>query len=227
MATNRSQVRTKFTQEMRTDTSNKIWTPTIINDLFSQAYLQIQKDGFFQWDENQGGSQTVTFLNGTREYSFSPDTVGKINVVLLSDGTELTPTDFETVIRRNPTSTTGTPDVYYIRAGRIGFDPVPNASVATATVYHNYKLAAPTDDVTNLTLDDSLVPLIVKYMAYLAWCQPGGNSLKAQEKLQQYQDRLNDLLSSNQLTALQTVFIGVPRRGTGRSNPKALGYRQY
>ena len=222
MATNRAQVRTKFTQEMRTDTSNKIWTATIINDLFSQAYLQVQKDGFFQWDANQGGSQTVTFVNGTREYSFSPTTVGKVNVVILSDGTELYPTSFETVIRDNPLSSTGTPNVYYLRAGRIGFDPVPNASVATATVYHNYKLAAPTDDVTSLTLDDSLVPCIVKYMAYLAWCQPGGNNLKAQEKLQQYQERLADLLSSNQLEALQTVFIGVPRRNNGHNNPKAL-----
>lgn len=222
MATNRSQVRTKFTQEMRTDTSNQIWTATIINDLFSQAYLQVQKDGFFQWDENQGGSQNITLVNGTRQYAFNPDDVGKVNVVLLSDGTELFPTDFETVIRNNPSSTTGTPSVYYTRAGQIGFDPVPNAAISSAAVYYNYKLAAPSNDGTDLDLDDSLVPCIVKYMAYLAWCQPGGNTVKAQEKLAQYQDRISDLLLSNQFTALQTVFTGVPRRGMGRNNPKAL-----
>lgn len=222
MSTNRSQIRTKFTQEMRTDTSNKIWTTTILNDLFSQAYLQVQKDGFFQWDENQGGSQSITFVAGTREYSFSPDDVGKIHVVILSNGSEIFPSSFETIIRDNPLSTRGTPTVYYVRAGKIGFDAVPDATVASATVYYNYKLAAPTNDSTNIDLDDSLVPLIVKYMAYLAWSQPGGNSSKAQEKLDQYQQRLGDLLGSNQLQALQTVFIGVPRRRTGNYNPKAL-----
>lgn len=220
MATNRSQLRTKFRQEMRTDTSGKIWTDTIVNDLFTRAHLKFQRDGQFNWPENQGDSDTISLVAGTREYAYATD-LGRMEFLMLGTN-KLKDSDFETVTRKNPNNNQGKPFYYYLRGANIGFEPVPDGNDSSVTMYYRGIVSPPTDDTTNLTLRDDYVPAIVKYMAFLAWSQPSGNPQRAASKLGEYGIEIKTLRDAFQIRDNAVLNYKVQRSTNNYSRSDVL-----
>lgn len=196
MSTTLSDLRSKLRAEMKTDPSGKIWGDSQITDFANQAYLQIQVDGQFNWPANQGTSGIVSLTQGTREYSL-PSDFGRLELAMLST-TKLWEIDFTDAILRNPTSSQSTPSTYYIRASNMGFDPVPSGT-ATVTLYYRKVLTSLSADADLIAFPDSFAPVMVQYMAYLAWNGPRGNADGAAKHLATYDEGLSRLFGTYQL----------------------------
>jgi len=60
MATTRSQLRADVRTELKKDPNGKIWSNPELNNYINKAYLKVQKDGNFQWRENQANTTFST-----------------------------------------------------------------------------------------------------------------------------------------------------------------------
>jgi len=210
MSTTLSTLRTKFRNEVR-DPNGKVWNDSMTDDFINRAYFQVQSDGNFRWPGNENGSSTVTFVAGTQEYAL-PSDFGWVEFMMISTE-KCSPTSFEEVKIRNPNSTQSRPTWYYLRGAYIGFDPVPNGSDASGTLYYRKLLADLSAAGDLIGLDDRFVKAIVKYAAYDAWSTTGRED-KASVKYRDYE---------MEMKKLRTTFLGrdmgqfnymVQRRGT-------------
>jgi len=192
---NRGDLRTQLRDELKTDPNGKIWRDRELNRFLTRAWNKVQSDMQYGFDENEVIIGTITTVSLQEEYTLPSNFGEMLNVKDQNSWTldEITKRDLERRTNNTDAENTGQPTVYYLRAAKIGFWPIP-IDVRTIEILYNAILTFPTDDttaldITNLDLDFALV----KYSAYLAWSSLRGNRRTALDKLEDYKDVLKDL----------------------------------
>jgi hypothetical protein len=191
---------------LKSDPNDKIWSTSQKTNAINVAYFQLQKDGNFNWAENQDVATWTT--TGIQEYPIStyvPNFI-RMDLVQFSDTTgEIYPTTKAQQLR-NANSGTGRPSSYYIWNNKIGFYPQPDLGYPVRILYRK-KLAAITNSVDS-SFSDEFNDAIIKYAAAQIWATTK-NTDKARQALQEYQLDLNLLKMSylfNDTAALTFPF---------------------
>ena len=161
----RAQLRSKLRTELKIDPNGKVWSDPTLNQFINSAYFQLQKDGSFNWRENDG-NYSFSLTSGTQEYSLP---TGFIRTDLVRyNGTELTSTSKVALKRQYSSFASGTPSKYYLNGGYIGLDVVPNVT-GTLDIDYRKQLTAFTADADVSSFPETMDNAMVKYGAYLAW----------------------------------------------------------
>lgn len=201
--------------EIKTDPNKKIWSDDLWTYYINQAIRQIEKDGGYDWDVNDGYNE-LSLIGGIQEYDLPSDFVKLENVYI--DTSVLSQTNKNYVLSLG--TATSRPNQYYIRGSKIGFYSVPDSSY-TAKMLYKRKTTSLSSANPNLEFDDDFGVAIVKYSAYLAWSSPRSGYNDAQTKLNDYKMALEALFASkiNTSNANLTFSQGV---GAGSYNDKVV-----
>lgn len=192
MATTRAQLRADVRTELKKDPNGKIWSDSALNSYINKAYLKVQKDGNFQWRENQANT-TVSTVVWTQEYALPTD-LGKIQLVRYQ-GTNLINTTKVILKRQYSSFVSGTPSKYYLFWANIGVDVLPDA-VGTIDIDYLKRLASFTADTDESGFNDDFDMAIVKYAAFLAWSSIDGKQNTATAQFNEYKLELDNLAST-------------------------------
>lgn len=188
----RSDLRADVRTELKKDPNGNIWNDPTLNGYINKAYAKMQKDGNFQWRENQADYQFNTVV-WTQQYAL-PSDFGKITLARYS-GTNLIKTT-KTMLKREYSSfVSGTPSKYYLYWAFIWFDVLPNGTGEIDMDYAK-KNAWFTADTDESAYWDDFDTAIVKYAAFLAWSSIDGKQQTANVKLSEYNIEIDTLSST-------------------------------
>ena len=203
----RAELRADVRIELKKDPNAKVWSDEALNTYINKAYLKVQKDGNFQWRENQANTTFSTEV-WIQEYSLPTD-LAKIQLVRY-EWTNLIKTTKVRLKREQSTFVSWTPSKYYIFGANVWFDVLPNW---TWTVDFDYakRLAAFTADTDTSELNVDFDLAIVKYAAFLAWSSIDGKQNTAQAQLQEYNLELDTLYSSYIFDDIQDLVYWLQR----------------
>lgn len=208
MATNRGELRTDVRTELKKDPNGRIWSDATLNGYIDKAYLKVQKDGNFQWRENQANT-TFSTVSGTQEYTLPTD-LGKIQLIRFN-GTNLLKTTKVQLKREQNTFVAWTPSQYYVFGANVWFDVIPNV-VGTIDFDYVKRLAALSTDSTESAFDTDFDVAIVKYAAFLAWSSIDGKQWAASSKLQEYGIEIDSLISTYIFDDINDLTFGLQKR---------------
>ena len=208
MASNRADLRADLRTELKKDPNWKIWNDSALNWYLNKAYLKVQKDGNFQWRENQANTTFSTTV-WTQEYTLPTD-LGKIELVRYE--TDVLRKSTKVQLKRDQNNfVSWRPSKYYIFGANIGFDVLPDA-VWTVDFDYVKRLSFPTDDTTTIDFNEDFDVAIIKYAAFLAWSSIDGKQSTASAELQEYQLELDTLYSSYIFDDVNDLTIRLQRR---------------
>ena len=213
MATTRSQLRADVRTELKKDPNGKIWSNPELNNYINKAYLKVQKDGNFQWRENQANT-TFSTVAWTQEYALPTD-LGKIQLVRF-EWTNLYNTTKVQLKRQQSTFVSWTPSKYYLFGVNIGFDVLPS-TVWTVDLDYQARLTAFTADTDESGFNSDFDLAIVKYAAFLAWSSIDWKQGTASSQLQEYQLEIDTLVSTYIFDNIEDLTIRLQRRRSTRS----------
>ena len=163
----------------------------MLNRFIDQAYFKIQKDGNFQWRENEGN--TTFALTWVQEYAIPTD-FGKTNLVRYN-WTTLYKTSKLRLKREYTSFVSGTPSKYYTYGAFIGFDVIPNVSGTIDWDYQKInKLAA--EDTAESDYDTDFDNAIVLYATFRAFSTIPELAWVARSKFQEYEIERDNLFSA-------------------------------
>lgn len=210
-------LRTALNKELKIDPNNKIWSLEEKDQAINDAYEQIQNDGDYNWRENQA-NVSVTTTGGTQEYDLPADFI-RLEALII-DNYPMRPKDYIDVKRLENTSNSK-PNEYYLRAGKYGFYPTPDASYSLDFIYRK-KLPTITSSV-DAAFPASFMRAIAKYSAFIILSTPRGNEGVASVKLNDYEREINKLRLGYQLEDMSNLSWGFMRRNRRNyDSPKAL-----
>lgn len=221
MATTLATLVSDLRNELKIDPNDKVWSQSLKEDYINEAYLQIQRDGEFNWRENQEELSTFPITGGTEKYDLPSDFI-RLDFIQLTDSiTNLRSIDLATV-RTRGTDGQSEPSEYFIYGNEIGFYPIPDTSYNILMLYRK-RLPTLTDS------QDSQLPAdfdqaIVKYASYLAWSAPRGNEGVAQSKLQDYEASVRRLRLAYIMQDSYNLKFGYQRSTVQNRSDKALYY---
>ena len=194
MATTLLELRTKLREEIKIDPSGDIFDDNQLDDYINQAYFRFQKDGNFQWSENEKTtSPNITVVAGTQEYDKPTDLV-KTQLVRFN-GETLKLTDKLKIKSTEQTFTSGKTGFYYLRGNKIGLYPIPTSGGELEIDYLG-SLDRLSEDSDEIAFTQQNVQVLLKYAAYLVWSNPRGDEGTAASKLADYQNELSTLISA-------------------------------
>lgn len=199
--TSLSSLLSKLRRELRMDKDDKIWNTDEKTDFLNEAYLQVQKDGNYNWQASQG-IETQALTAGTQEYSLPTDFIRYDYIQLVDNNEPLRQTTKQNVLRRG-TSSNGRPNEYYIYGGNIGLYPTPDSNYSLQFLYR--KRLPTLTDAQGSELPEDFDRAIIKYAAYLAWSSPRGNTPDANAKLQDYEQAIDRLFVQYTLQSTQDL----------------------
>ncbi len=203
----RADLRSDVRVELKKDPTAKIWSDASLNAYLKQAYLKLQKDGNFQWRENQANT-TFSTVVWTQEYVL-PTNLGKIQLVRF-EWDDLIKDTKVGLKRRYNNFVAWRPSRYYIFAANIGFDTLPD-TVWTVDLDYQANLAFVTDDTTEIDYPMDFDTAIVKYAAFLAWSSIDWKQNTASGQLQEYQLEIDTLYSSYIFDDLNDLMFNLQR----------------
>ena len=208
MASTRADLRSDLRTELKKDPNGKIWGDPSLNWYLKTAYIKFQKDGNYEWRENDWNT---TYTPSAQETTL-PSDFGKV-VLVRYNWSELKKTDKITLKREVTEFQSWTPSRYYIYWSNIGTDTIPSAG----TVDLDYRSinAFPTDDTTEIAYWDDFDIAIIKYAAFLAWSSIDGKQNTAANELQEYELELSTLYSTYIFDDINDLTYRLQRRGSG------------
>lgn len=212
-------LRTKLNRELKIDHNNKIWSTDEKDQAINDAYDQIQRDGEYNWRENQT-STTVTLVSNTQEYNLPSDFV-RLEAMIL-DNSIMRSRNYVEVQRLSNTSNTK-PNDYYLRGGKYGFYPKPDQAYSINFIYRK-SLPTITSGVDS-ALSDSFDRAISKYAAFIIFSTTRGNEGVANTKLNDYEREINRLRLKYQLEDYSNLTFQFSRYDKfNNQSDKALYY---
>lgn len=177
--------------ELKMDPSDKIWSTSTKENYINSAYLQVQRDGSFNWRENQVEDDTsIAMVAGTEKYNLPSDFI-RLDYVQTVENLFVLRASTLSKIRTRGNSGNSAPNEYFIYGTQIGFYPKPDQAYTTLLLYRR-RLPTLTSSQDSL-LPDDFSQAIVKYAAYLAWSSPRGNKGTASEKMDDYNASMSRL----------------------------------
>ena len=220
-----SEIRTQLRDELKSDRTGKIWADSTLNNYINKAILNLQIDGQFAWNENEAQEDTFSLTGSVQEYDLPTD-FGQLELVILNDSNNemyLKSTDFVSQRIRNLNASTSKPYNYFIRADKIGFDPIPDSGYIIK-MYYRKVLEALVNDEDTFPFTDDFIQAVLKYGAFLAWSSPRGNKQTAIEKMADYNLEKEYLLQRYQTRDMPGLNYRVPRGTPALNNFKQLNY---
>jgi hypothetical protein len=191
MATTLAQLVSKLRSELKIDPNDKIWSTDAKEEYVNSAYLQVQRDGQFNWRENQvEDDTTIQMVAGTEKYNLPSDFV-RLDYIQTRDNLFVLRASTLSKIRTRGNTGNSAPNEYFIYGNQIGFYPKPDKSYTTLILYRK-RLATLTDSQDS-ELPSDFDQAIIKYAAYLAWSSPRGNPQVAGQKLEDYKASMSRL----------------------------------
>lgn len=176
---------------MKVDPNDKIWQNASKTNAVNSAYLAIQSDGNFNWDENVT-TGTFNTVSGVQEYAYTtylPNFVRADLVQFTSDAGNISPANKKYALM-NVNTGNAKPSNYYFFSRKIGFYPVPDGAYSV-TVLYRQKLPDMSSTV-DCAFDSAFDDAIAKYAAYNIWSTTKVYD-KANKALQDYNKALNFL----------------------------------
>lgn len=204
----RAELRADLRTELKKDPNAKIWSDDSLNNYLNKAYAKVQKDGNYQWRENQGNT-TFSTVVWTQEYTLPID-LWKIQL-LRYNGTVLLPTNKVSLKRQQANFVSGTPSQYYIFSANVWFDVLPS-SVWTIDFDYIKRLTKLTTDTQESEFNDDFDVAIIKYAAFLAWSTIDGKQQTSWAKLQEYNLELDTLYSTYIFDNVEDLTYWLQRR---------------
>ena len=225
MASTRAELRADVRTELKKDPNGKIWNDPTLDRYIDKAYLKVQKDGNFQWRENQANTTFSTVI-GTQEYALATD-LGKIQLVRFN-WSVVYKTTLVQLKKEQSTFVNGQPSRYYLNWNNIGFDVISNI-VGTVDFDYVKRLARFTADTDESAFWEDFDAAIVKYAAFLAWSAMDWKQQTAAVKEREYTLEIETLISSYLFddTADLTYFLQKGTRGVTNSQTLDRGNRRY
>ena len=182
-----STLRSKFNNDVSINKSFQQWNSSLVDQFLNQAYYQVQKDGNFDWSENETSS-TLTYTSNEADL---PSDFMVLSIVKAGTST-LSSTNKLSLVNNNADLTnTGSPSQYYLYGGKLGLDKVPTPAV---TIYYKKQLPDMTD-VVDSSFPDRFDTAIVKYAAYLAFSTYLPSDPRGQIRLQDYQQAFDSIFN--------------------------------
>lgn len=214
-------LKTKLRSYLKCDPNDKIWNETQKDDYLNNAYFQIQKDGNFDWPENQADLYSFVTTGGTETYAM-PTNFMRLDLVQLVNGSnDMGTTTKRDVVRRGLTSN-GQPSQYYIWGNLMGFYPIPDTGY-TVKVLYKKRLPTMTSEVDSAFPTDFDDP-IVRYAAYQIWSTTK-NTSKAAQALQDYEIGLKRVKMGYLVQDARDFNFGYQKyRGSNNSWPRRLSF---
>lgn len=174
----------KLRDYMKMDPNDKIWSTANKTAALNTGYFQVQKDGNFNWQENE---ETATWntIGGTQEYAIAtyvPNFI-RMDLVQFTDTSGAIYPYTKAQALMNSLSGTGRPSNYYIFGNKIGFYTVPDTSYPIRIMYRK-KLPTLTTLVDS-SFSEEFDDAIVMYAAYKIWSSTK-NAVKTAQALQDY-----------------------------------------
>jgi len=203
----RADLRADVRTELKKDPNGKIWDDATINKYINKAYLKVQKDGNFQWRENQGNT-TFPTESWVQEYVLPTD-LGKVQLVRFN-WTVLITTTKVLLKRQLSTFVSWTPSKYYLFWANIWFDVLPNV-VWTIDLDYQKRLAKFITDTQESAFNDDFDTAIVKYAAFLAWSSIDGKQQTAGVELDEYKLEIDTLVSTYIFDDINDLHFGLQR----------------
>tara|TARA_R100001530_G_C4320833_1_gene155734 strand:- start:3410 stop:4060 length:651 start_codon:yes stop_codon:yes gene_type:complete len=205
-------LRTKCRDEfVKIDPNSKVWSADVLDSYINRGYTQTQKDGNYQWRENQA-STTATSVSGTQEYSLPSDFIRL--KLLRYNGDQLEKVDYMSLLIENSTMPTGKPYQYYLYGGNYGLYPTPN-DAQTIDIYYLKLLPTITTSQASALPDpfDDAICEFAKYAAFLSvQKQP-----QAQLALADYNFMIQTLMTSY-INEDENIKFGYQRMGGSMRN---------
>lgn len=212
-------LRTKLNRELKIDPNNKIWSLEEKDQAINDAYDQIQRDGEYNWRENQT-STTVSLVANTQEYNLPSDFV-RLEAIII-DNYPMHKKNYVDVQRLSNTSASK-PSEYYLYGSKYGFYPKPDS---TYTINFIYRKSLPTiTSLVDSTFSDSYDRAIAKYAAFIIFSTTRGNEGVANTKLNDYEREINRLRLKYQLQDHSNLSFQFSRHDkSNNQSDKALYY---
>jgi hypothetical protein len=204
---------------MKSDPKDKIWGADVKTSALNSAYFQIQKDGNFNWPQNQD-TTTGSTTSGTQEYSLPSDFI-RMDLVQFTDiSGELQGYTKELTLRNGNTGT-GRPSNYYIWSQKLGFYPTPDSGYTYRLMYRKRlpTMTSAVDSAFPADFDDA----IVRYAAYILWSttKVQGKTTQALQDYKLFLDQLKNAYLYQDVKSLSFPY----QRGINRQykyDPKVL-----
>lgn len=192
-------LRSKFNTDVKINKSFQLWPQSVVDDYLNQAYYQVQKDGNFEWAENQ----TSAVLSFTTNEASLPADFMTLDLVKVDNSTPTMSNKIDLLKVNTDFTQTGSPAYYYLYGGNLGFDKIPNGTV---TIYYKKQLA----DMDSTTPTNSEFPsrfdlAIVKYAAYLAFSTYLPNDPRGASRLADYEKEIQGV-SNYQINDSEVTF---------------------
>jgi len=216
MASTRAEQRADLRTELKKDPNGKIWNDVALNWYLKVANLKLQKDGNFQWRENQANT-TFNTVVWTQEYVL-PSDLWKVQLVRYN-GSDLYNTTKVILKRAYSNFVDWTPSQYYLYGNNIWFDVIPNWTWLIDLDYQS-RVPYPTDDTTQTGFPDDFDIAIIKYAAFLAWSSIDWKQATASSQLQEYQLEIDTLYNTYIFDTVEDLTFWMQRtnRNITRSN---------
>ena len=212
-------LKTKLRNYLKCDPSDKIWAESQKDEYLNNAYFHVQKDGNFNWAENQASPATLTLTGGTATVALPTGFIRLDLVQLATDNNKLFKTTKVDVMQRGTTSNSK-PSEYYIYGGVIGFYPTPDTGY-TATMLYRKRLTTMTSAV-DCAFPEDFDDGIIKYAAYQIWSTTK-NTSKAAQALQDYKMTLDTLKMGYQVQDTQDFSFAFQKfRGSRYNSARSL-----
>lgn len=195
MWTTRGTLKSNLRIKMKLDRLGRIWGDSSLNSAIDTAILQLQTDNDFNWSENNKET-TLTTVTDQEEYDL-PSDFQQVDLVKVGNILQKSITRDE-LLRSNRSSATGTPFLYYIRALKVGLNPIPVTAGEDILVAYRVILPALTSDVSESPFPVTYDEAIYAYSAYILFSDinDGKNTTRAAIRLKRYTDELSKLKRS-------------------------------
>lgn len=162
-----SALRSRARTELKIDPNGRVWSDATLNQNINQAVLQIQQDGDYNWDFNDG-DYSVPTVASTATYALPSDFVRIEYGSIKWNENPLDPKDYRTLFRNYDLTQEGTVGWYYLRGSNIGLYPIPD-NAQTLTYLYRAKLATMSSDTDDSGMPDAFDEAICAYAEFLCW----------------------------------------------------------
>lgn len=216
-----AEIKSGLIEYLKCDPNDKIWSEAQKNSYINKAYLRVQKDGNFNWGENQADVTTITTATGTEFYNLPSDFIRLDLVQLANVNWQLGTTNKKTVMMMG-VGANSQPSQYYIYGNQIGFYPRPD-NAYTVNLLYRKRLPTMTSSVDCAFVSD-FDEAIIKYAAYQIWSTTK-NSAKAGQAIEDYKMALDTLKMAYQVQDSQDFRFGYQKFNNRPANfPRTLSF---
>lgn len=135
MASSLADLVSKLRNELKIDPNDKVWNQSTKEQYINDAYVQIQRDGEYNWRECQVEDNTsIAMVPGTEKYAL-PSDFTRLDYVQTVDNLFVLRATILSKVRTRGNTGNAAPNEYFIYGNNIGFYPIPDKAFITLILF--------------------------------------------------------------------------------------------